>query len=86
MQLALMYDWLFHSIIVRDHVYNGSSDQGGEDRMQAPSGSITRARAKRLREQLSVLIQAIHKSFEGFIHSSEGDRGPVLSIEATPEY
>nr|XP_027088637.1 uncharacterized protein LOC113709988 [Coffea arabica] len=73
------------SIIVRDHVCNGSSDQGGEDRMQAPSGSITRARAKRLREQLRVLIQAIHKSFEGFVHSSEGDRGPVLSIEATPE-
>ena len=73
------------SIMVRGQANNGSSNRGAEDHVHAPSGPITRARAKKLREQLNVLIQAIHKSFEGFIHSSEGGRGPVLSIEATPE-
>ncbi|XP_071928128.1 uncharacterized protein [Coffea arabica] len=38
------------SIIVRGYANNGSGDRGVEDRMQAPSGSITRARTKRLRE------------------------------------
>nr|XP_027120893.1 uncharacterized protein LOC113737958 [Coffea arabica] len=73
------------SIMVRGQANNGSSNRGVEDHVHAPSGPITRARAKKLREQLNVLIQAIHKSFEGFIHSSEGGRGPIMSIEATPE-
>ncbi|XP_071933078.1 uncharacterized protein [Coffea arabica] len=73
------------SIMVRGQANNGSSNRGIEDHVHAPSGPITRARAKKLREQLNVLIQAIHKSFEGFIHSSEGGRGAIMSIEATPE-
>nr|XP_027071864.1 uncharacterized protein LOC113696686 [Coffea arabica] len=73
------------SIIVRGHANNDSSDRGAEDRVQAPNRPITRARAKRLHEQFNVLVQAIHKSFEGFIYPSEGDRDLVLSIEAIPE-
>nr|XP_027075950.1 uncharacterized protein LOC113699801 [Coffea arabica] len=52
------------SIMVRGQANNGSSNRGAKDHVYAPSGPITRARAKKLREQLNVLIQAIHKSLK----------------------
>ncbi|XP_027122069.1 uncharacterized protein [Coffea arabica] len=41
------------SIMVRGHANGGSGDRGAEDNVHAPSGPITRARARRLSEQLN---------------------------------
>ena len=43
--------------------------------VRVPIGPITRARAKRLKEQLSTLVQAVHESFKGFLNIGDVDQG-----------
>ena len=62
---------------------DSSTSVGGS--INVPLPPITRARAKRLRESLNTLVQAIHHSHEGLIDFKEECHGPILYLEVQEE-